>query len=104
MPMARPMGRAIYTKRAHLRRTIVRRPGVHSRATGGAHASYPLDGGTGAARRLVAGGELPDGGADLPVARPRTLEQVIAESLGERRFQMVLLTAFGAIALLLASV
>jgi len=41
---------------------------------------------------------------DLPLAHPRTLEQVIAESLGERRFQTTLLTAFGLIALLLASV
>jgi ABC-type antimicrobial peptide transport system permease subunit len=41
---------------------------------------------------------------DLPLANPRTLEQVIAESLGERRFQTTLLTAFGLIALLLASV
>jgi len=41
---------------------------------------------------------------DQPVAQPRTLEKVISESLGERRFQMMLLTAFGAIALLLASV
>ncbi len=40
---------------------------------------------------------------DLPLAHPRTLEQVIAESLGERRFQTTLLVAFGAIALLLAS-
>jgi putative ABC transport system permease protein len=40
---------------------------------------------------------------DLPLANPRTLEQVIAESLGERRFQTTLLTVFGAIALLLAS-
>jgi ABC-type antimicrobial peptide transport system permease subunit len=41
---------------------------------------------------------------DQPVANPRTLENVISESLGERRFQMMLLTAFGAIALLLASI
>ena len=41
---------------------------------------------------------------DQPLANPRTLENVISESLGERRFQMMLLTAFGAIALLLASV
>ena len=41
---------------------------------------------------------------DLPVGHPQTLERVIAESLGERRFQMTLLTVFGAIALLLASV
>jgi putative ABC transport system permease protein len=41
---------------------------------------------------------------DLPLAKPQTLDRVIAESLGERRFQMTLLTVFGAIALLLASV
>jgi len=39
-----------------------------------------------------------------PVAQPQTLEKVIAESLGERRFQMLLLSGFGAIALLLASI
>ena len=41
---------------------------------------------------------------DQPIANPRTLESVVSESLGERRFQMTLLTAFGAVALLLASV
>jgi putative ABC transport system permease protein len=41
---------------------------------------------------------------DQPVANPRTLENVISESLGERKFQMMLLTVFGAIALVLASV
>jgi putative ABC transport system permease protein len=41
---------------------------------------------------------------DQPLANPRTLENVISESLGERRFQMMLLTVFGVIALLLASV
>ena len=41
---------------------------------------------------------------DLPLSSPRTLEKVISESLGERKFQMMLLTAFGAIALVLASV
>jgi len=40
---------------------------------------------------------------DLPLANPRTLEKVISESVGERRFQMMLLTAFGTIALVLAS-
>jgi putative ABC transport system permease protein len=40
---------------------------------------------------------------DLPIAHPRSLAQVIAESLGERKFQMTLLTVFGLIALLLAS-
>jgi len=41
---------------------------------------------------------------DQPLANPRTLESVISDSVGERRFQMMLLSAFGAIALLLASV
>ena len=41
---------------------------------------------------------------DLPIANAGRFERVIAESLGERKFQMTLLTAFGAIALLLASV
>jgi predicted permease len=41
---------------------------------------------------------------DQPLANVRTLEGVISESLGERKFQMMLLTAFGAIALALASV
>src|SRR6266550_288308 len=40
---------------------------------------------------------------DQPIANLRTLDSVISESLGERRFQMTLLTAFGAVALLLAS-
>ena len=40
---------------------------------------------------------------DQPMANPRTLERVIAESVGERRFQMMLLTVFGVVALVLAS-
>jgi predicted permease len=40
---------------------------------------------------------------DQPLAHPRTLEAVIGESLGERRFPMLLLTVFGAVALVLAS-
>src|SRR5258708_12955137 len=40
---------------------------------------------------------------DQPVANPRTLETVISESLGERKFQMMLLTAFRPIPLLLPS-
>jgi predicted permease len=40
---------------------------------------------------------------DQPLAKPRTLEAVIGESLGERRFPMMLLTVFGAVALVLAS-
>jgi len=41
---------------------------------------------------------------DQPVTNPRTLEQVVADSVGERRFQMFLLTLFGSVALLLAAV
>ena len=41
---------------------------------------------------------------DQPVINPRTLEQVVADSVGERRFQMLLLTLFGSVALLLADV
>ena len=40
---------------------------------------------------------------DQPLANPRTLEAVIGESLGERRFPMMLLTVFGVVALVLAS-
>ena len=40
---------------------------------------------------------------DQPVTNPRTLEQVISASVGERRFQMFLLTLFGAVALVLAA-
>jgi len=40
---------------------------------------------------------------DQPLANPHTLEAVIDESLGERRFPMMLLTVFGAVALVLAS-
>ena len=41
---------------------------------------------------------------EQPVSEVRTMEQVVGESLAEARFQMVLLTAFAATALLLASV
>ncbi|HYZ90533.1 MAG TPA: FtsX-like permease family protein, partial [Myxococcales bacterium] len=40
---------------------------------------------------------------DQPLAHPRTLESVVSESLGERRFPMLLLTVFGCVALTLAS-
>jgi predicted permease len=40
---------------------------------------------------------------DQPVTNPRTLEQVVSESVGERRFQMFLLTLFGSVALVLAA-
>jgi len=40
---------------------------------------------------------------DQPLAHLRTLERVIGESLGERRFPMMLLTVFGVVALVLAS-
>ena len=41
---------------------------------------------------------------DLAVANVRTLEQVVADSIGERRFTMLLLGMFGGVALLLAVV
>jgi putative ABC transport system permease protein len=41
---------------------------------------------------------------DQPVTNPRTLDQIVADSVGERRFQMFLLTLFGSVALLLAAV
>jgi putative ABC transport system permease protein len=41
---------------------------------------------------------------DQPVTMPTTLEQIVADSVGERRFQMLLLTLFGSVALLLAAV
>ncbi|MCA1829357.1 MAG: ABC transporter permease, partial [Myxococcales bacterium] len=40
---------------------------------------------------------------DQPVTNPRTLEQIVADSVGQRRFQMFLLTLFGSVALLLAA-
>ena len=40
---------------------------------------------------------------DQPLAKVRTLEQIISASVGQRRFQMTLLTIFGLVALLLAS-
>ncbi len=40
---------------------------------------------------------------DQPIARPTTMETLIAESVGERRLAMVLLGMFAAIALLLAA-
>jgi len=40
---------------------------------------------------------------DQPLGNPRTLEQVMSSSLGERRFQMTLLALFGGIALTLAA-
>ena len=40
----------------------------------------------------------------LPVSRVRTMEQVLAQSIARQNFNMVLLTVFGAIALLLAAV
>ena len=52
-------------------------------------------------RKFLGGGEAFD--KDQPLAHPRTLERVIGESLGERRFPMMLLTVFGVVALVLAS-
>jgi len=40
---------------------------------------------------------------DQPLGNPRTLDQVMSASLGERRFQMTLLALFGGIALSLAA-
>ena len=40
---------------------------------------------------------------DQPLGRPQTLEQVVSASIGERRFQLFLLTVFGAVALALAA-
>jgi len=42
--------------------------------------------------------------ADLPVFGERTMEDVVAASVAERRFAMQLVTAFGVVALLLAAV
>jgi putative ABC transport system permease protein len=41
---------------------------------------------------------------DQPVSKIRTMEEVVAESMGGRRFPMVLLTLFSAVALVLAAV
>jgi putative ABC transport system permease protein len=41
---------------------------------------------------------------DLAIANPRTMNQILAESVAPRRFSMMLLTAFAAIAMMLASV
>ena len=40
---------------------------------------------------------------DQPFAHPRTLEWVVSQSVGQRRFQMLLLTLFGAVAVVLAA-
>src|SRR6185436_14233739 len=40
---------------------------------------------------------------DQPFANPRTLEGVVSQSVGQRRFQMLLLTLFGAVAVTLAA-
>ena len=40
---------------------------------------------------------------DQPLSRARVLERVVDESTGQRRFQRLLLTVFGAVALLLAA-
>jgi putative ABC transport system permease protein len=42
--------------------------------------------------------------AGLPVYSARTMNEVIAESVAQRKFSMILLTAFAAIALLLAAI
>jgi putative ABC transport system permease protein len=40
---------------------------------------------------------------DQPFAHPRTLASVVSESVGQRRFQMLLLSLFGAVAVILAA-
>jgi putative ABC transport system permease protein len=40
---------------------------------------------------------------DQPFAHPRTLESIVDDSVGQRRFQMLLLTLFGAVAVVLAA-
>jgi ABC-type antimicrobial peptide transport system permease subunit len=40
---------------------------------------------------------------DVPLSLPRTLPQVVSESVGARRFQMTLLSIFAAVALTLAA-
>jgi putative ABC transport system permease protein len=40
---------------------------------------------------------------DQPFAHPRTLESIVDASVGQRRFQMLLLTLFGAVAVVLAA-
>jgi ABC-type antimicrobial peptide transport system permease subunit len=42
--------------------------------------------------------------AQLPVAQVRSMEQVVSKSIAQQNFNMVLLTIFGAIALLLAAI
>jgi putative ABC transport system permease protein len=42
--------------------------------------------------------------AQLPLARIRTMEQVVSNSIARQNFNMLLLTIFGAIALLLAAI
>ena len=41
---------------------------------------------------------------DQPLSQPRTLEWIVQQSMGARRFQMLLLGVFGAVALVLAAV
>jgi putative ABC transport system permease protein len=41
---------------------------------------------------------------DLPVFGVRTLEEVLAQSLAQRRFQLQMIGAFAAVALLLAAI
>jgi len=41
---------------------------------------------------------------ELAIANPRTMNQILAESVAPRRFSMMLLTSFAAIAMLLATV
>jgi putative ABC transport system permease protein len=41
---------------------------------------------------------------DLPIANPRTMDELIAQSVGQRRLSMLLLSVFSGIALVLASI
>ncbi|PYP88135.1 MAG: ABC transporter permease [Blastocatellia bacterium AA13] len=48
--------------------------------------------------------EIRSGDRDLPVTNVRTLEEVLSNSIGARRFNMILLSIFACLALVLASI
>lgn len=54
--------------------------------------------------RAAIEGEIRAVDGQIPVARVRTMEQVLSESVARQNFNMVLLTVFAAIALLLAAI
>jgi putative ABC transport system permease protein len=54
---------------------------------------------TGAARRAVQSID-----PDLPIANPRTMDELIAQSVGQRRLSMLLLSVFSGVAMVLASI